>query len=50
MVLATLDPAIPEDGVVLRMDRLHEADDVVFPFVLLELFGSAIDLDIVLSP
>ncbi len=38
MVLATLDPAIPEHRVVLRMDRIHEADDVVLVLVLLELF------------
>ena len=38
VVLATLDPAIPEHRVVLRMDRIHEADDVVLVLVLLELF------------
>ncbi len=37
-VLATLDPTISEYRVVLWVDRVHEANDVVSPFVLVEFF------------
>lgn len=29
MLLAALDPAVAERGIILRVDRVHEADDVV---------------------